>query len=36
MLLSLGRRIVVREPPQLREAFRELARRAIEAANGGA
>ena len=34
MLLSLGCRIVVREPPQLREAFRELARRAIEAAGG--
>ncbi len=35
MLLSLGCRIVVREPPQLREAFRELARRAIAAAESG-
>ena len=35
MLLSLGCRIVVREPPQLREAFRELAQRAIDAAEGG-
>ena len=32
MLLSMGRRIVVREPPQLRETFRELARQAREAA----
>ena len=31
MLLSVGCRIVVREPQELREAFRKLARRAIDA-----
>jgi hypothetical protein len=33
MLLSLGRRIVVREPRQLNAAFSALAARATEAAN---
>jgi predicted DNA-binding transcriptional regulator YafY len=32
MLLSMGRRIVVRTPPELRETFRELARQALKAA----
>jgi predicted DNA-binding transcriptional regulator YafY len=32
MLLSLGRRIVVHNPPELRDAFRELALRALDAA----
>jgi predicted DNA-binding transcriptional regulator YafY len=34
MLLSLGRRIVVHQPQELKEAFRELARRAVEAVEG--
>ncbi len=33
MLLSVGRRIVVDSPPELRDTFRELARRAVEAAD---
>ena len=33
MLLSMGRRIVVHSPPEMRETFRELARRAMETAN---
>ena len=33
MLLSIGRRIVVHSPSELRETFRELARRAMEAAD---
>jgi predicted DNA-binding transcriptional regulator YafY len=32
MLLSMGRRIVVRNPPELRKTFRELAREALKAA----
>ena len=32
MLLSIGRRIVVDEPPELRKTFRELARQALIAA----
>jgi hypothetical protein len=32
MLLSMGRRIVVREPDELRQTFRELARQAERAA----
>ena len=36
MLLSMGRRIVVHGPMELRETFRELARRGVEAAGGGA
>jgi predicted DNA-binding transcriptional regulator YafY len=35
MLLSMGCRVVVREPPELREVFAKLARRAAEAAEGG-
>jgi len=35
MLLSLGCKVVVHQPAQLREAFRELARRAMDAAEGG-
>jgi predicted DNA-binding transcriptional regulator YafY len=34
MLLSLGRRIVVHRPPELRKTFRELARQATRAAQG--
>jgi predicted DNA-binding transcriptional regulator YafY len=34
MLLSMGRRIVVHSPPELRETFRQLARQAMEAADG--
>jgi predicted DNA-binding transcriptional regulator YafY len=34
MLLSMGRRIVIHQPAELRETFRELARRAMEAAEG--
>ena len=33
MLLSMGRRIVVHSPAELRETFRQLARKAIEAAD---
>ena len=33
MLLSMGRRIVVHSPAELRETFREIARRAVQAAN---
>lgn len=33
MLLSMGRRIVVRSPPELSETLRELARRAMQAAD---
>jgi predicted DNA-binding transcriptional regulator YafY len=33
MLLSMGRRIVVHSPPEMRDTFRELARRAMETAN---
>jgi predicted DNA-binding transcriptional regulator YafY len=33
MLLTVGRRIVVREPEALRETFRELAKRAVEASS---
>jgi predicted DNA-binding transcriptional regulator YafY len=33
MLLSMGRRIVVHSPPEMRETFRELARRAMETAD---
>jgi predicted DNA-binding transcriptional regulator YafY len=32
MLLSMGRRIVVRSPPELRKTFRQLARQALKAA----
>jgi len=32
MLLSMGRRVVVHSPPELRKTFRELARQAMEAA----
>jgi predicted DNA-binding transcriptional regulator YafY len=32
MLLSMGRRIVVHNPPELRETFREMGRRAVEIA----
>jgi predicted DNA-binding transcriptional regulator YafY len=34
MLLSMGRRIVVHSPLELRETFRQLARQATEAAEG--
>jgi predicted DNA-binding transcriptional regulator YafY len=33
MLLSMGRKIVVHNPPELRETFRQLARQAMEAAD---
>jgi len=33
MLLSMGRRIVVHSPPEMRDTFRELARRAMETAD---
>jgi predicted DNA-binding transcriptional regulator YafY len=33
MLLSMGRRIVVHSPPEMRETFRQLAQRAIQAAD---
>jgi predicted DNA-binding transcriptional regulator YafY len=33
MLLSMGRRIVVHSPPEMRDTFRELARRALETAD---
>jgi predicted DNA-binding transcriptional regulator YafY len=33
ILLTMGRRIVVRSPPELSETFRELARRAMQAAD---
>jgi predicted DNA-binding transcriptional regulator YafY len=32
MLLSMGRRIVVHSPNELRKTFKELARQAVEAA----
>jgi predicted DNA-binding transcriptional regulator YafY len=35
MLLSMGRRIVVHEPAELRETFRELARLATQATQQG-
>jgi hypothetical protein len=34
MLLSMGRRIVVNTPRELRETFKELARQAVVAAGG--
>jgi hypothetical protein len=33
-VLSVGRRIVVHCPPELRETFRRLARQAMQAAGG--
>jgi len=35
MLLTVGRTIVVRQPPELREAFERLASRAAQAAASG-